>query len=110
MSQANELTIKILNFLFRNGIFAWRQNNLGLFDKRLGIYRPAGGKKGVSDILCCHQSWLICIEIKIGKDSLSLEQEGFLENIEKAGGIAMVVKTFKDFENQWTDYLTKRSF
>lgn len=81
---------------------------MGVFDTKQMHFR-ASAKKGVSDVLAVHRSWLIAIEIKIGKDQLSDEQIGFMRNIEHTGGVVMVVKDFEDFEKQWKTYLTTRS-
>ena len=107
MSASNELTQKILAFLYENQAFAFRNNSLGIFDRSKGIFRTAP-KKGISDILICHKSYFIACEIKIGKDKLSSEQIGFLKNIEHYGGVSMVVKDFEDFKKQWIDYLIHR--
>lgn len=102
ISQANVLTNKIIDFLYKQGIFCWRQNSGGVFDKRLGLYR-AGAKRGVADILGCvpPSGQLIAVEVKIGKDKLSLEQEGFLENISSTGGNYYVAKDFESFKKWW---------
>lgn len=100
MTPANKLTLDVLNFLYDRGAYAWRATSIGLFDKKLGIYRPAA-KKGVSDVLACYDGKLIAVEIKIGKDSLSPEQEGFQRSIRTAGGIALVVKDIEDFRFQF---------
>lgn len=104
-SQANLLTRKVLEHLFASGAFAWRQNTQGTFDRRSATYRAAP-KKGISDVLGCFQGRFIAIEVKIGKDRLSAEQEGFLASITATGGLAMVVKTEEDFLTQWHRYLT----
>ena len=75
---------------------------MGVYDKRIGSYRT-GAKKGISDILACVNGKFVAIEVKIGKDHLSPEQEGFLKNIEHVGGIALVVKAFEDFKQQWKE-------
>ena len=102
MSEANELTNKILDHLYRNKVYAWRQNSTGIWDKTKGIYRPSG-KKGVSDILGClpPTGKLLAIEVKIGRDHTSDEQKGFLSNVKSCGGIALAVKTYEDFLEQW---------
>ncbi len=99
MTPANKLTQDVLNSLYNRGAYAWRANSVGLFDKKLGLYRPAA-KKGVSDVLACYKGKLIAVEIKIGKDRLSPEQDGFQRSIQSARGIALVVKDLEDFERQ----------
>ena len=100
MSATNALTQQILNFLFKEGAFAWRQNTTGIWDPRRGI-RRASMKKGVSDILGCYKGRMLAIELKIGSDTLSPEQEGFLASVAHAGGIAFTTGSCEDFLRQW---------
>ncbi|MEK6884487.1 MAG: VRR-NUC domain-containing protein [Nanoarchaeota archaeon] len=75
---------------------------MGVFDRSRGIYRTAP-KKGVSDILCCFKGRFIAIEVKSPKDKLSPEQDGFIKNVQQAGGLACVVYNFDDFLNFWNN-------
>lgn len=108
MSAATELTNQIIDFVYRRGGYAWRASSVGVYDSKMQSFRTAA-KKGVSDVLAVHKSWLIAVEIKIGTDRLSDEQEGFMRNVNHAGGVTMVAKDFEDFKKQWTTYLTSRS-
>jgi len=100
MSAAAKLTNQIIDFIYRHNGYAWRAASVGVFDTKRAIFRTAP-KKGVSDILVCFKGQLIAIEVKIGKDRLSNEQIGFMENIIHAGGQAFVVSDFDSFLNQW---------
>ena len=100
MSQSNELTQKILKFLFLEGVYAWRASQTGVYDTRRAIYRTAP-KKGVADILACYKGYLVAIEVKIGKDKLSPEQAGFLKSIRQAGGRAFVATSYAQFIIEW---------
>ena len=100
MPSANLLTRQIIKHIFDQGGFAWRASSVGIFDRTKGIYRTAP-KKGVADVLGCYNSKLIAIEIKIGKDRLSLEQEGFLASVNHAGGLQFVAKDFPSFLLWW---------
>src|SRR3990167_907887 len=75
MSEANELTSKILDFLYRNGVYGWRSSSTGLFDLKLGKFRTSS-KVGVSDILAILPpvGKLLAIEVKVGADRLRPEQ------------------------------------
>jgi len=85
MSAATELTNKIIDFIYRQGAFR------------------TAAKKGVADVLACFGGRLIAIEIKIGKDQLSPEQEGFILSVKHAGGIAFVVHDFEEFLSCWNE-------
>lgn len=100
MSAAAELTNQIIDFIYRQDGFSWRASSTGVYDSSAGKFRTAA-KKGVSDILACFKGQLIAIEVKIGKDRLSPEQAGFIENIKHAGGTAFVVSDFEEFLSFW---------
>lgn len=99
-SPANDLTNKIINEFYLAGAFSWRAESAGVFDKQKGIYRTAP-KKGVADILAVYKGIFIAIEVKIGKDRLSPEQDGFLKNIQHAGGYSGIASTFDEFKVWW---------
>lgn len=102
MSDASVLTNQIIDFVYKQGGYAWRSSSVGVFDQQAGGYRTAS-KKGVSDILACLKGRLIAIEVKIGADRLSSEQTGFLKNIEHVGAIAIVAKDFPNFLSCWQE-------
>lgn len=105
MSATTILTNNIIDYVYRQGGYAWRSSSTGIYDQRVGAYRTAP-KKGVADILAIMppSGRLIAIEVKIGKDKLSPEQAGFLANIEHAGGLAYVAKDFQGFQEWWTKH------
>ena len=98
---ANTLTKHALKALDHIGYNVWRQNNGGIYDPSKKIFRQNSSTPGVSDILGYHKKTgvILAAEIKAGKDRLSEYQKRFLEGIEKAGGVAMVIRTMDDIEN-----------
>ena len=98
---ANALTKHALKALDHIGYNVWRQNNGGIYDPSKKIFRQNSSTPGVSDILGYHKKTgvILAAEIKAGKDRLSEYQKRFLEGIEKAGGVAMVIRTMDDIEN-----------
>src|SRR3990167_9865354 len=98
MSEANELTNKILDFLYRQKCYGWRSSSTVLFDPKLGKFRMSS-KVGVSDVLAIlpPAGKLLAIEIKIGTDRLRPEQIGFFRNVENVGGLTFVAKDFESF-------------
>lgn len=100
---AAKLTNDIIDFIYRQGGFSWRASSVGIYDEKVKQYRTAP-KKGVSDILAVipPNGRLIAIEVKIGKDKLRLEQQGFLKNIEHVGGLSFVAKDLVSFKEWWT--------
>lgn len=96
-SATNQTTRNILNYLFSKGIFAWREDTTGLFDPRIGRFRPAA-KTGKPDIMAILPGGkFLGIEVKTGVDKLRPEQVGFIANTEKMGAKVLVVKDFDDF-------------
>ncbi len=103
-SQTNKLTQDALNFLLRlPNCFAWRANTTGVFDAKLGIYRPSP-KKGVSDIIGLYRGQFFGIEIKTGKDRLREEQKQFIDSVQRSGGVVILAKDFEGFKS---DFIAK---
>lgn len=100
-TSANVLTKQALRMLDLKGYQVWRQNNGGVYDPTLKVFRSNSSTPGISDIIGFHRktSRFLACEIKAGKDRLSDEQELFLENVRKAGGIALVIRTNDDIES-----------
>lgn len=66
-------------------------------------YIPSAMTKGSADISATIQGKSVKIEIKWGKDHQSLAQAKYQAEVEKAGGIYLIVHTFDQFY-QW--YIT----
>lgn len=105
-SRANALTQYILDVLLRlPGCFAFRCNTSGVFDTRLGLYRPAP-KRGITDIIAIYRGHFIGIEIKIGSDRLRPEQKSFIDSVQVAGGFVLVVEDTLSFDKQFKTLIT----
>lgn len=101
MSETNKLMGQILDYLFEHGVYAWRQNSGGIFDRKLGVVRSST-KKGVPDIIgFTSEGKFVGIEVKTGKDRLRPEQIGFLHSLGKAQGISMLVSDYDNFVAAW---------
>lgn len=100
MSSATELTNQIIDYVYRQGGYAWRASSVGVYDSKMQKFRAAA-KKGVSDVLVCFMGNLVAVEVKIGKDRLSDEQVGFMRNIDHAGGHSIVASDFEQFVVSW---------
>ena len=110
MSQANELTARIISHICSNGGYAFRASSQGLWDRNLNAFRMAA-KKGISDVLGLvgPSGRLLAVEVKIGKDVLSPEQDGFGQNIVHCGGLFFVAKDFDSFRLWFDDVLFQQS-
>jgi hypothetical protein len=102
---AAELTNNIIEFIYRQGGYAWRASSVGVYDQNRHSYRTAA-KKGVSDILACYRGILLAIEVKIGTDRPSPEQEGFLANVRAAGGLSTISHDFEEFTSWWNTFIS----
>lgn len=100
MSEANDLTNFILEYFLKKKIFAVRHGVAA------GVSHGANGKKyfvrggilGGHDIFVWIPNYrFLGIEIKIGKDKLRPEQEGFHKNIVTMGHLSWVVRSREDF-------------
>jgi len=99
-SPANDLTNQVINHIYLAGGFSYRSSSVGVFDTKRMHFRAAA-KKGVADVIGCFKGRFIAVEIKIGTDRLSDEQEGFMRNIEHVGGKAIVAKDLEGFKEAW---------
>lgn len=101
---ANDTTNAIITFLNYNGFHVWRNNTHGVYDVKKQFFRKLQyQQRGVSDIIGYRKSdaKFIAIEVKIGTDRLSEEQEGFLIGLKESTGISMVANSFEDFLKRW---------
>ena len=87
----------VLRYLERRGITAWN-NPTGAVEVRPGRWLHFG-KKGSADILGCLPSGrFLAVEVKAPRGRLSPEQERFLAGISDQGGLAVVVKSWRELD------------
>lgn len=114
---ANKLTKAVLAYFEWKGIKAWRQSSEGRYlpeqkatnvigqtiTTRKGRFIPRnGGAVGIGDVcaLIPPNARMLSIEIKYGKDRQSDVQKKFQTELEAAGGLYMIVKTWDGFMEQ----------
>ena len=117
VTKANGLTQAVIAVIRCAGYQAERINTTGRqIDNRkefidvVGIRRTVGsitwipgtGTKGSADISATIKGRSVKIEIKIGRDRQSQAQLDYQADIERAGGIYVIIKTLEDFF-QWFD-------
>lgn len=89
----------ILSWLFIQGIFAHKVDNVGIFDQKIGRYRMKQSvhrKLGISDILCCYKGRFVAIEVKRKGGKLSEHQERYLKDVNASGGLGFVARSIED--------------
>jgi Holliday junction resolvase len=72
---------------------------MGTFDQKLGVYRKQGGafsEKGSSDILGIWRGRFLALEVKSRRGTLRPEQKLFIEEMQRLGAIAGVVRSLQD--------------
>lgn len=107
-SPANALTDAVITYIKLKGGIAYRINNMGVYDAKLGKFRTSGTKKGIPDIIGIHKGRFISVEIKIGTDRQSDDQKLREQEIIKAGGYYYIAKDFDSFKI-WYDGVTQVS-
>lgn len=95
---ANSLTASVLfDFIHIRGGYAFRVNNMGVYDAKRGVYRKGGTVKGIPDIIGLIDGRFIGIEIKFGSDRMSADQMEMKREIESNGGIYIVAKRYEQY-------------
>lgn len=106
---ANLLTSKVLKHLESKGVFCWRQNNFPTHDPKMnggrGGYRAFNGMRGVPDIIAITPPTskycggvFVGIEIKAGKDRMSVHQKLFEKRCASNNAEYFVIKKFEDIK------------
>lgn len=99
---ANGLTACIVDYInFQPTSMAWRVNNMGVYDSKLGKYRNPGTRKGIADISAIRDGQAWQIEVKKGSDKLSEHQDKFKQDVERARGVYCVAYSFEQFLTRW---------
>ena len=106
-----------LEWLSAKGVLSWRSNQIPVPLKD-GGFRKFAGLKGVADILgivrqdvmlldrsIIPMGVFLAVEVKGPKGKLSEEQEWFLEEVRRRGGIGLCVRSVDDLEAQLTPFL-----
>lgn len=94
----------ILRWLSLNGIFAWKNQSVGIFDPVKKIYRKSNNPyhiKGVSDIIgILSDGRFLAIEVKSKTGKPSPEQINFIKQINDSGGKAFIARSLEDVQEE----------
>jgi len=106
----NNITNAIINFLLCEGHSASRINTQGQFDVKLGQWRKSGSRKGFFDIAACIKDGdgvgrFTVFDIKKDNDQLNGDQIAFIKEVEKAGGVAIEVRSYNEFLKWYRNYI-----
>jgi len=78
----------------------------GLAERGIWYFMPVQtgyGKRSV-DFICCWDGGFVAIEAKAGKNKPSAYQRGILNEIEEAGGRAIVAYSWRDVADELEQY------
>lgn len=103
---ANGLTKCITAWLELHGHFAGRVNTTGTYSAKLGKYIHSGSRRGMADITAIINGQHVSIEVKIGRDTMRPEQLRVKEQVEQAGGVYVIARSFDSFLEQ-INHITK---
>ena len=104
-SPANKLSDQIRNLLELHGHPCYRVNVVGVWDNERKVYRKGNSTLGLPDRFTIIKGRFIGIEVKIGNDTQRPEQKARQREIEAAGGLYLVAKTFDQIYNDLKKYL-----
>ena len=115
---ANGLTKCIIDFLRLNGCQAERINTMGRpIDERRSVKDVTGHQRQIGSIRWVHATTTngsadisaiingrsVKIEVKIGRDKQSDAQRQYQHDIEKAGGVYLLIHNFTEFYQWWNE-------
>lgn len=87
----------------RQGV-AYRINNGAVYDVKKKVYRKGVQRKGVPDIIGIIDGRFFGIEVKIGADRQSADQKEIEREINDAGGVYFVAKSYEDYLNKIAEH------
>ncbi len=96
----SDLVRTCLQWLTLHGIFCWRSSNHAVRRVAKGReFYAFHGLRGVSDVLAVAPGGrLICIEVKARSGKLRPDQALFLDEVNRRGGVGLVVRSLADLE------------
>ena len=102
---ANRITANIIRVVnMRPGCVAYRVNNVGVWDEKKQVRRAGNTEKGLPDIWCCLYGRFVVIEVKAGKDRQSEDQAKRQSEIERAGGVYLIIRSTDGFLKWFENY------
>jgi hypothetical protein len=119
-NKETDLVRACLDWLALHGVMAWRANNTGVFDPVKKVYRSFHGRKGVADILGVLSrsapgggdgpetvGLFLAVEVKRPGERPRADQEAFLDDIRRRGGVGLCVHSLTELEAGLRGHLTR---
>jgi hypothetical protein len=99
LTRESDVLRQVLTLLRLRGVFSWRCNTTGVWDASRRVFRAHPGRRGVADVLgILPGGRFLAVECKGPRGRLTPEQSAFLDNVTKAGGVALVVRDVRELE------------
>lgn len=73
-------------------------------------YIPGTGTKGTADISATIKGRSVKIEIKVGRDTQSDVQKRYQSDVERAGGVYVIIRTLEQFFEWHDEFLGNETF
>lgn len=94
----SKIQTAVLFHLQKQGVFAWRQNNLAIYDPKMNGYRAHNGLKGVPDIIAVINGIFTALEIKTPRGRQSSDQLLFQKRLERNGGKYHLIRSIEEIK------------
>ncbi len=102
----NGLTKAILTYLAYKGVFAWRQNNGGVYDPTRKSYRANSSMAGVPDIIgITRDGRFLGIEVKSKSGRQSDHQKEFEKKCKDNNGIYILARDMDGFMQEYENLM-----
>ena len=96
---------------FKSAVYRWlsfQPNTFCWINRTAGIPLPNGGfrpndQAGISDITGIHGGKFFALELKVGKNKATPEQEKFLISVDRVGGYSAVIRSMEDLEEAFNE-------
>lgn len=99
---------RILDWLNElEGCFAFKLNNVGVYDAKKRIYRKPNSKhihRGVPDIMGCYRERFFAIEVKAGQGKPSSDQKIFMKRIQDCLSVAFWTNDFDQCKKTFIEH------
>lgn len=120
-NNANTLTKSVIKFLTLSGhqaerisvegrVIAGQQTYTDVLGHRktIGTFKriPSSARKGSADISAIIRGRSVKLEIKYGKDRQSDVQKAYQAEVERAGGVYIIVRTFDQFYEWYNQFIS----
>lgn len=105
----NKTQLSIIKYLKAQGIYCWRNNTMGTYDRKLNLYRSNPYTlKGVGDILgILPDGRFLSVECKSSTGKASADQLLFVKRCTALGGLCVVIHSLDELKPTIEPYIAR---